>query len=186
MDAELREFLAGLAPTLRNDLFIGFDPATKYGYCVMRADGSIVVSGAWDLSLERGQSPGVPMLKLCGYIEELEDTYDLKHCFAGYELVEAHMRYVNGKPQANTYAAQMYGKYLGMTLATLEARHVEFCGFPVGTIKKHATGRGNANKEDMLNACMNKYGKVTNDDNEADAVAIADLMRTTVLECQSR
>ena len=43
----------------------------------------------------------------------------------------------------------------------------------MGTIKKHATGKGNAGKADMLNAMRNK-GFSPADDNEADALALLD------------
>ncbi len=42
---------------------------------------------------------------------------------------------------------------------------------PVGTIKKHATGKGNAGKEDMI-ASAQARGHNPTDDNEADAIAL--------------
>jgi Holliday junction resolvasome RuvABC endonuclease subunit len=42
---------------------------------------------------------------------------------------------------------------------------------PVGTIKKHATGKGNAGKQDMVVA-MQLLGHPITDDNEADALAL--------------
>ena len=42
---------------------------------------------------------------------------------------------------------------------------------PVGTIKKHATGRGNARKDAML-AAARARGHSPADDNEADALAL--------------
>lgn len=44
---------------------------------------------------------------------------------------------------------------------------------PVGTIKRHATGRGNANKEAMM-AAIRALGHQPADDNEADALALLD------------
>jgi Holliday junction resolvasome RuvABC endonuclease subunit len=41
----------------------------------------------------------------------------------------------------------------------------------VGTIKKHATGKGNAPKQAMIHAAC-KRGFSPADDNEADAIAI--------------
>jgi Holliday junction resolvasome RuvABC endonuclease subunit len=41
----------------------------------------------------------------------------------------------------------------------------------VGTIKKHATGKGNASKEEVITA-MRAMGHAVTDDNEADALAI--------------
>ncbi len=46
-----------------------------------------------------------------------------------------------------------------------------YSGVPVGTIKLHATGKGNANKDAMV-AAMQAKGHPVTDDNEADALAI--------------
>ena len=42
---------------------------------------------------------------------------------------------------------------------------------PVGTIKKHATGKGNAGKGDVI-ASVTARGHAPVDDNEADALAL--------------
>jgi Holliday junction resolvasome RuvABC endonuclease subunit len=44
-------------------------------------------------------------------------------------------------------------------------------GVPVGTIKRHATGKGNASKEAMI-AAARARGFNPADDNEADAIAL--------------
>ena len=44
-------------------------------------------------------------------------------------------------------------------------------GVPVGTIKKHATGKGNAGKSEMIVAAKVR-GHNPVDDNEADALAL--------------
>ena len=46
-----------------------------------------------------------------------------------------------------------------------------YAGVPVGTIKLHATGKGNADKAAMI-AAMRLAGHNPADDNEADALAI--------------
>ena len=48
---------------------------------------------------------------------------------------------------------------------------------PVGTIKKHITGKGNAPKEDVIAAVKNK-GFLPIDDNEADSLALLDFVLT--------
>ena len=52
-----------------------------------------------------------------------------------------------------------------------ELRGVPYEGVPVGTIKRHATGKGNAPKEAMIIAARAR-GFSPADDNEADAIAI--------------
>ena len=55
--------------------------------------------------------------------------------------------------------------------AWAELRGVPYQGVPVGTIKIHATGKGNAPKEAMT-AAARARGFHPADDNEADAIAI--------------
>ena len=52
-----------------------------------------------------------------------------------------------------------------------ELRGIPYEGVPVGTIKRHATGKGNANKAAMI-AAAKARGFSPADDNEADAIAI--------------
>ncbi len=60
-----------------------------------------------------------------------------------------------------------------MATLTAWAEHhdVPYRGVPVGTLKKHATGKGNANKAEVL-AAVQARGFEPGDDNEADAIAI--------------
>jgi Holliday junction resolvasome RuvABC endonuclease subunit len=59
--------------------------------------------------------------------------------------------------------------------AWAENRKIPYSGVPVGTIKKHATGKGNANKEAMIAAAV-AMGYRPADDNEADALALLHLV----------
>ena len=44
-------------------------------------------------------------------------------------------------------------------------------------MKRHATGKGNAGKPAMIGAALRRWGHVVKDDNEADALWIADHLR---------
>jgi Holliday junction resolvasome RuvABC endonuclease subunit len=52
---------------------------------------------------------------------------------------------------------------------------VPYLGIPVGTIKRHVTGKGTASKDEVIEWAKSK-GFRPGDDNEADALAIADLV----------
>ena len=52
-----------------------------------------------------------------------------------------------------------------------EQNSIPYSGVGVGTIKKSATGRGNAGKPEMI-AAMRRLGHLPDDDNEADALAL--------------
>ena len=50
-------------------------------------------------------------------------------------------------------------------------------GVPVGTIKKFASGKGNASKQQMIEAVEDRFGCIVADDNEADAIALLEYVR---------
>jgi Holliday junction resolvasome RuvABC endonuclease subunit len=50
---------------------------------------------------------------------------------------------------------------------------IPYRGVPVGTIKRHITGRGNADKDAVI-AAVRALGFDPVDDNEADALALLD------------
>jgi Holliday junction resolvasome RuvABC endonuclease subunit len=68
-------------------------------------------------------------------------------------------------------AAHAYGGFLATLTAWCEHHQIPYQGVPVGTIKKHATGKGNASKDDMI-AAIRLRGFQPTDDNEADALAL--------------
>ena len=72
---------------------------------------------------------------------------------------------------AGTTAAHIYGGFMGTLTEWCEAADIPYQGVPVGTIKKHATGLGNASKNDMITAARAR-GHNPADDNQADALAI--------------
>jgi hypothetical protein len=55
--------------------------------------------------------------------------------------------------------------------AWAELRGVPYQGVPVGTMKRHATGKGAAGKHEVI-AAVRARGFRPSDDNEADALAI--------------
>jgi Holliday junction resolvasome RuvABC endonuclease subunit len=72
---------------------------------------------------------------------------------------------------AGTDASHVYGGFLGTLTAWCEQKSIAYQGVPVGTIKRYATGKGNADKAAMI-AAMRARGFAPADDNEADALAL--------------
>ena len=68
-------------------------------------------------------------------------------------------------------AAHAYGGFLGSLTAWCEEHGIPYQGVPVGTIKKFATGKGNASKQAVI-AAVKELGHNPKDDNEADALAL--------------
>ena len=73
--------------------------------------------------------------------------------------------------QAETQVEQLDGGYLAHVTAWCEHHQIPYEAVPVGTIKRHATGKGNANKAAVIEA-IRARGFNPTDDNEADAIAI--------------
>jgi Holliday junction resolvasome RuvABC endonuclease subunit len=71
----------------------------------------------------------------------------------------------------STDAAHVHGGLLATLTAWCEQRSIAYQGVPVGTIKRHVTGKGNADKAAVI-AAVRARGFNPADDNEADALAI--------------
>jgi Holliday junction resolvasome RuvABC endonuclease subunit len=70
---------------------------------------------------------------------------------------------------------------MGQLTAWCEHHQIPYQGIPVGTIKKHAAGKGNASKYEMV-AAVRGRGHSPSDDNEADAIALLYLAREMATE----
>jgi Holliday junction resolvasome RuvABC endonuclease subunit len=79
-----------------------------------------------------------------------------------YEEVRRHL---------STDAAHVHGGLLATLTSWCEQHGIPYQGVPVGTIKRHITGKGNADKHAVI-AAVRERGFNPADDNEADAIAI--------------
>ena len=80
---------------------------------------------------------------------------------------EEVMRFMSGA------ASKAFGAWRSMTLQLACKHGIQVMPLSVGTIKKHATGKGNASKEMMIDAAKKAYpDHDIADDNEADALHI--------------
>ena len=145
-------------------IIIGIDPGTACGWAVYDTEHMTWTSGVWDLKSRRHEGGGMRFLRLRRYLRELlEANYD--ECAVIYEEVRRHM---------GTDAAHVYGGITAVITEECEARGIPYLGVPVGTVKKLATGKGNAGKPAMIAAALERWpGFEPADDNEADARWIA-------------
>lgn len=147
--------------------YIGIDPGTACGWAVLAVDGSRLASGVWNLASRRHEGGGMRYVRARTSLLALLDAYP--YAALGYEEVARH---------AGTTAAHVYGGLVAVITSACEERGVPYSGQPVGSVKRHATGKGNANKEAMVGAALARWGGVNvEDDNEADALWVADLLR---------
>ena len=145
---------------------LALDLGTTTGWALRSADG-LITSGAQHFKPQRFEGGGMRYLRFKRWLEEVQDLVASGSPLTGlgaifFEEVRRH---------AGVDAAHAYGGFLGHLTAWCEQHQIPYQGVPVGTIKKHATGKGNASKAEMVSA-MRQRGFDPADDNEADALAI--------------
>ena len=141
---------------------LALDLSTHTGWALRHHD-SAIVSGTQHFTPNRFEGGGMRFLRFRQWLTEIKQTTDgLDAVF--FEEVRRH---------AGVDAAHAYGGFLAHLTAWCEHHSIPYRGVPVGTIKKHATGKGNADKETMI-AAVKAKGFSPADDNEADALALLD------------
>jgi len=118
-------------------------------------------SGVEKFSTKRIEGAGMRFLRFWQWLDGMYRDFDgIDEVY--FEEVVAHK---GGKD------AHAYGGYKATLTAWCEKNMIPYQGVPVGTIKKYITGKGNANKQMVIDA-VNARGYQINDDNEADAIAL--------------
>ena len=141
-------------------VILALDLGTHTGWALWARDGTIT-SGTIEFRNDRWQGGGMRFLRFKHWLTETRATVgDVGAVF--YEEVRAH---------AGVDAAHVFGGMLAILTAWCEHHSIPYEGVPVGTIKRFATGKGNAGKEAVI-AAMKAKGHQPGDDNEADALAI--------------
>ena len=138
-------------------MILALDLGTKTGWAANPRSGGII-SGVQDFSTKRNEGGGMRFLNLRRWLDSIKDGVTEIH----FEEVRRH---------AGTQAAHVYGGLMGTLTAWCEENRIPYSSVPVGTIKKSATGKGNASKGEMINAAK-ELGFEPADDNEADAIHI--------------
>ena len=147
---------AGLGP----GAVLALDLGTAAGWALQTGD-EFIASGTVSLKHSRYDGGGIRFLRFKLWLDQLdEDAGPIEAIY--FEEVRRH---------AGTDAAHVYGGLLGILTAWCEERLVAYQGVPVGTIKRFATGKGNADKAAVIDA-VRQRGFAPADDNEADAIAI--------------
>ena len=141
-------------------ILLALDLGTTTGWALLSSDGHIN-SGSESFRPQRFEGGGMRFLRFKRWLTEIKQScggIDALH----FEEVRRHV---------STDAAHAYGGFLATLTAWCEHHQIPYQGVPVGTIKKHATGKGNANKDEMI-ASARARGFLPADDNEADALAL--------------
>ena len=121
-----------------------------------------MASGVWDLQPRRHEGGGMRYLRMRSRLRELLQSFGQVDAMA-YEEVRRHR---------GTDAAHVYGGIVAVLTEECEARSLPYRAVPVGTVKKRATGKGNADKDAMCDAFEALLGRRPATDDEADATFV--------------
>ena len=139
---------------------LALDLGTTTGWAIRGFDG-LITSGTASFRPGRFDGGGMRYLRFTNWLSEIDRLSGPINAI-WFEEVRRHV---------GTDAAHVYGGLMATLTAWAELRGVPYQGVPVGTIKRHATGKGNAPKEAMITAARAR-GFTPADDNEADAIAL--------------
>ena len=139
---------------------LALDLGTTTGWA-LRGSEARITSGSQSFKPQRFEGGGMRYLRFKRWLTEI------KQCNAGIDQVV----FEEVRRHAGVDAAHAYGGFMGQLTAWCEHHQIPYQGVPVGTIKKHATGKGNASKDEMV-ASARARGHAPTDDNEADALAL--------------
>ena len=148
---------------------LALDPATKCGWATQYA------SGTWDLSVRRDESSGMRLIRLKAKLDRIMFSgIKIEHPELVPRLIVFEAARHAAPKMANALSVQ--SELQGVIKLFCEENGIQFRGYSPSEIKKHATGKGNANKAAMLAAARAKWpDKTIADDNEADALWLLDL-----------
>jgi len=149
---------------MKTQKILTLDLGTKTGWA-LKDQNNQISSGTESFKPQRFEGGGMRYLRFKKWLEELNQlSGGINQIY--FEEVRRHL---------GVDAAHAYGGFLAHLSAWCEDKQIPYLGIPVGTIKKHLTGKGNANKQAMINA-VKELGFNPTDDNEADALALLDLI----------
>ena len=139
---------------------LALDLGTRTGWAHVDGHGHFT-SGVSEFRNDRWQGGGMRFLRFRAWLDEMH------HLTGGFD----RLVYEQVRRHAGADASHVYGGWLAILSVWCEQRAIAYQGVPVGTIKRHATGQGNAGKPAMI-AAVRARGFSPADDNEADAIAI--------------
>ena len=146
---------------------LSIDQGTKTGWAAWYDNHT--ESGVEDFSVRSGESAGMKFIKFNAWLKKISEMVQP-------ELVVFEQPHQRGGPATR----------IGVGLSTRIEEQAARCGVEYkmvhsGTLKKFATGKGNASKEEMILKAKELYiGLVVIDDNHADALLMLVWARETL------
>ena len=144
---------------------LALDLGTRTGLALLDSSGRIC-SGSQPFTPQRFEGGGMRFLRFHRWLTELSHPGGASGGLAVEQVVFEEVR-----RHAGVDAAHAYGGFLGQLGFFCEHHRIPYQGVPVGTIKRHISGKGNASKEAVI-AAIRELGYRPVDYNEADALAL--------------
>jgi Holliday junction resolvasome RuvABC endonuclease subunit len=139
------------------------DLGTSYGWAFAPV-GKSIISGVWDLRPDKAAGGGLPFVKFVSRLSEIDHAQAI-------DLVV----YEEAGNRKGVDAAHVYGAPMGALAAWCAGKGIRYQGVPMQTIKKFATGKGNAHEDDVVLA-VEHWGFQPVNNEEADAIALCRLV----------
>ena len=156
-----REVPCPVSPgSMARTVVLAIDLGTATGWAMRTLEGQIT-HGVTGFRPGRVEGGGMRYLRFKRWLTEIKALATDIHAVY-FEEVRRH---------AGVDAAHVYGGLMATLTTWCEHHNIPYQGVPVGTIKRHATGKGNASKTAVSDA-MRALGHAVNDENEADALAL--------------
>lgn len=136
---------------------LALDTATSCGWA-----HSCGKSGVWDLSNKADESREMRLIRFRSKLQKIKKEY-------GIDLIvfEASRNLRHGQ------AVKLAAQWQAVIEMFCHDNNINYCGYSAKTIKKFATGNGNASKEQMMEAANAKWPKIKLlTDDHADALWI--------------
>jgi hypothetical protein len=130
---------------------LALDMATKTGW------STAVASGVENFKKRAGESRGMLFIRFEAWLTEIVSITQP-------DLVVYERPHTRGRA-----ANEVLNGLLAFVVKICEEHGINYTDCPSTTLKKHATGRGNASKSDMMDAYEAKWRRPPIDDNESDA-----------------
>jgi hypothetical protein len=166
---------------------LGLDLGTNcgYSYCFIHnklGDKPRIYAGQLDLSAGPYDSGAIRFLRLRHFLSAIKPDLiayeDVRYTPSVKGFMSAGALLARAAP-----ACEWFGALKATVSTWAEENGVPCTGIPIGSIKKRATGKGNANKVDIIKACNNEFGfdfdhegyESSGADNVADSVYVCTL-----------
>jgi len=138
-------------------VILAIDQASNCGWAINNQ-----IYGCWDLTTRRDEDSGMKMIRFRNKLKEICEAESVD--IIVYERVAGQHKSSIIHSSKMVAIIEVFCKDNGLNYAAFSAKE----------IKQYATGKGNANKEAMVNAAK-KYGYEGDNDNIADALHIWNL-----------